>query len=287
MTNLADQIRNKRVGVAMAAGFFGFYHHAGVLMALDEKGIRPVHITGTSAGALTAAMYAAGLDGRQMRDFLLALKREDFWDMHFPLTRLGFGLLAGHLFRAELGRVLPVHSFETCRIPLTVGVYDLKDGRVRHKSSGPLIESVYASCAFPYLLTPAEIKGRRYWDGGFGEKTPLVPFLGDPEVDVVLVSYMPISKTHNQVKKGMSEFLPSFSMMFADTPRDERLKRDKVSVKLLREADKRVLILAPERVWLGPFSLHKAKQGFDQGYKGTLRILESEDESLLGATDLS
>jgi predicted acylesterase/phospholipase RssA len=268
----------------LAAGFFGFYHHAGVLTALEENGIHPARISGTSAGALTASLYATGMNGREIGDFLVGLERNDFWDVHWPWTRRGFGLLAGHRFSATLSKALSVHSFEACRIPLTVTAYDLGVGRVRHFSSGPLIPAVYASCAYPYLFTPAEIEGKHYWDGGFGEKTPLVPFLEPPDVEVVIVSYLPPS---GEEKEGVKEFVPSLSSMFAFSPRCERIERDKMSVKLLRENGKRVVVCAPERVELGPFSMDKAREAFQQGLEGMIRILESEDEELLGCEHLS
>ncbi|MCP4606471.1 MAG: hypothetical protein GY847_39185 [Proteobacteria bacterium] len=286
LANIADSIRNKRVGLCLASGFFGFYHQAGVLAALEEKSIRPVRITGTSAGAITASMYAAGLEADEIRRELLALRRNSFWDMHWPLTRRGFGLLAGYRFSAELARVLPVHSFEECSIPLAVGSYDLENGRVRHFSSGPLIPAVYASCAYPYLFTPIEIDGRCYWDGGFSEKCALVPFLKDPEVDVVIVSYMARRESQRVKPTGLRAFLPPLSSIFADTPQDERQERDQTSVRLLREAGKEVLVFAPERLWLGAFSMNKGSQAFEQARAGTLCILESEGDNLLGCQHL-
>jgi NTE family protein len=284
LTSLAKRLKGKRVGVALAAGFFGFYHHAGVLVALARRDIRPVRITGTSAGALTASMFAAGMEPEAIGDYLLGLERDDFWDMQWPLTRLGVGLLAGHRFRGRLGQVLPVHSFEACPVPFAVGVYNLAQGRVAHMSTGPLIPAVYASCAFPYLLSPIEIDGVRYWDGGFGEKTPLVPFLADPDLDTVFVSYLPAS---GDQREGIKEFLPSLSSMFAFSPRDERIERDRASVGLLREAGLEVLVFAPPRVKLGPFSLDRAKEAFDQGREATLTLLDSDVTSVPGSPDLS
>ena len=306
-TTFAEQIREKRVGLALASGFFGFYHHAGVLTALHQRGIRPARISGASAGAIVAAMYASGSSPARIVEDLLAVKRSDFWDAHWPWSRTGFGLLAGHKFASMLSSVLAVHRFEDCGIPLSVNAYDIEDGRTRHLDSGALIPAVRASCAVPYLFSPVEIDGRRYWDGGFAEKTPMVPFFLDSDVDVVIVSYMPPRKPHpglplrgegeddggrfkgsrDNNKSGIFSFLPSPSSFFADTPPDERLERDKASVRLLRDAGKRVMVLAPERVWLGPFSLDRAGAAMDMGREGALKILDSHDETLLGAPTLS
>jgi NTE family protein len=288
MPSLAEQLQDKKVALSLAAGYFGFYHHAGVIMALEELGIKPVRVSGTSAGALVGSMYAAGMDAQEMSDVLLALNREDFWDLTWPLGRYGFGLLGGHRFRAELARVLPVHLFEDCRIPLFVAIYALAQGRVKYLSSGPLVSAVYASCAVPYLFAPAVIQGERYWDGGFGEKVPLIPFLNAPEVDTVLISYLPMRGSRANVKKsGIRALLPTLSALFADTPEAERHERDLASVGLLRESGREVKVLAPKRIALGPFSLERAAEALEQGRVGTLRILESEKSEFLGSPELS
>ncbi|MDJ0762024.1 MAG: patatin-like phospholipase family protein [Myxococcota bacterium] len=284
--SFTEQLRDKRVGLCLASGFFGFYHHAGVLSALEAAGIYPVRITGTSAGALTAAMYATGMNVESIRDALVALERKSFWDMTWPFGQRGVGLLAGHRFQSELGRVLPVHSFEACRLPLAVGVYNIDVGRVVHLSEGPLIPAVYASCALPYLFSPARIGKLSYWDGGVGEKCPLIPFLKGLPVDVVLVSYMGGRRIAKPKRTGLAQFLPPLSSLFVDTPLEERLERDRASVDALRAADIEVLVFAPERLGLGPFSMHRGARAFEMGRLGMERMLASADPALLGASVL-
>lgn len=281
MSSLADRLRGRRVGVALASGFFGFYHHAGALRALVERGIRPDRITGASAGALVGAMYCAGLDPSEVGEELLAVRRADFWDMHWPITGSGFGFLAGHAFAARLSRVLPVHGFEQCRAPLAVSVYDIETGRIRHLDAGSLVQAVCASCAVPYLFSPVVIDGRRYWDGGFGEKTPLVPFLDGPCVDVVVISHMPHrDKRHG--KRGPTAILPSPASLFAGVPPDERVERDIAGIAALEDRGIEVITLAPERVWLGPFSMGRAAEAMEVGYRGCAALLDGEGNHVEG-----
>lgn len=284
---LIDTLKGKKIGVSLASGFFGFYHQTGFLAALQEKGLVPAALTGTSAGAITASLYAAGLEPIEIRDALLTLKRESFWDARWPFTKAGFGLLAGEKFKAELGRFLPVHSFEACRVPLAVGVFNLDYGRVEHLKKGSLIEAVYASGAYPYLFAPAELNNHLYWDGGFGEKCPLVPFLEMPEIEVVLVSYMERREPSEEKRSGLRAFIPPISSFLANTPYEERIERDRASVEVLRQAGKTVHVFCPERVRLGPFSMQKGREAYEQGRAGTLNILESDDLSLLGCPRLS
>jgi NTE family protein len=287
MASLAEQIRGKRIGLALSSGFFGFYHHAGAILALEEMGLTPSRVTGTSAGAIAGAMLAAGHDGRAIRDELVSVRLRDFADLRFPpLAGRSLALLGGHRLAARLAQALPVHSFETCRMPLALGVTGLDDGRVRHLDSGALVPAVCASAALPYLLPPVEIAGRAYVDGGVAEKTPLVPFLSGPPVDVVVISYLP-RRSHDapRAPTGLRAFLPSARSLILSMPPEELVERDRASIALLREAGMRVLVLAPPRVPLGPLSLERGAAAVEEARAGTLRLLESGNAP--GAADLS
>jgi len=288
MTAHVERLRGMRVGVALSSGFFGFFHHAGVLGALVDRGIRPARIAGNSAGALVGAMYAAGLDPAEIAAELLSVRRADFWDPGWPFSSRGFGLLAGEKLAARVARALPVHGFGECRVPLSLGVYGLDDGRTHHLSDGALVPAVRASCAIPYLFQPVAIGGRCCWDGGFGEKTPLAPFIKARDVDAVVVSYLPPrdAETGPKRRRALAP-LPGPLSLFAVTPSDERLERDKAAVAILREAGVRVLVLGPKPVPLGPFSLERGEAAAGAGRDGAGRILDSEDESTLGSPQLA
>ncbi|MCP4600504.1 MAG: hypothetical protein GY847_08225 [Proteobacteria bacterium] len=275
-SSAAEQLTGKRVGICLSAGFFGFYHQAGVLQGICEAGIVPVGLTGTSAGAIVAAMYTAGLSAKDIALSLLSIQRRDFWDLHWPFTRRGFGILAGQRFMATLLRVLKVDRFEDCQVPLTVSAYnpDIKD--VQYFSKGPLAPVVYASCALPALFTPGEIDGQRFQDGACGERTPLAPFLDAPDVDTVIVSYISRSRRRQ----------PSSTTERSNNTRQRLIARDQASVQALREAGKSVLVLAPERIWLGPFSLHRAQDAIDMGRTGALELLQSPSQAGFGGPEL-
>lgn len=284
MAKLSSELKGKRVGLCLTSGFFGFFHQAGVLEALVDCGIRPTRIAGTSAGAIVAAAYAAGLDPAQLSDVLLGLSRADFWDVRWPFGQGRFSFLAGEKFKAKLAQVLPVHGFEQCRIPTAVGVHGVADGRVRHLSSGSLVESVYASSAVPYLFAPQEVNGELFWDGGVGERSPLPPlYEARHELDAVVVSYLPPHDPPPARKRaGLLGFLPHPASFIVGTPIEERLERDRRNVALLREAGVRVLVFGPRRVPLGPFSLDRGPAAVDRGRLGAMEILESDSDDLLG-----
>jgi NTE family protein len=151
--------------LGLSSGFFGFFAHAGVVSVLEEEGLRPARIAGSSAGALVGALWAAGVPAARLREELLALRREHFWDP-WP----GAGLLRGRLFRARLEAILPVRTFEECPTPLAVSAFDVLGWRTAVLRTGPLAPAVQASCAAPLLFQPVRIGGRVYADGGVRDR---------------------------------------------------------------------------------------------------------------------
>ena len=108
------------------------------------------------------------------------------------------------------------------------------------------------------------------------------PLVAAADIDAVVISHLPPREQRND--KPRKEGLFSNLAFFADTPAEERIERDRESVRLLRAAGKEVFVLAPPRVWLTPFSLHLAEEAVRQGREGAARILA--DPSLCGCPEL-
>jgi NTE family protein len=161
MPTLREWLREAPFTLGLSSGFFGFFAHAGVVSVLEEEGLLPARVVGSSAGALTGGLWAAGVPARRIRDELLELRREHFWD-----PRPGLGLLRGALFRARLEAILPVRTFEACPRPLAVSAFDLRARRTAVLERGALAPAIHASCAAPILFQPVRIGGRAYLDGG-------------------------------------------------------------------------------------------------------------------------
>src|SRR5437762_14092457 len=102
---LAERLRAEPFELILSSGFFGFFAHAGVVRALEEARLRPALVGGSSAGALVAGLWGAGLSAEAIRDRLFALKRADFWDPD-PLFALRGGLLRGQRFQQLLEEAL-------------------------------------------------------------------------------------------------------------------------------------------------------------------------------------
>lgn len=172
-TRLMDWLHEHPFTLSMSSGFFSFFAHCGMLGALEEAGLRPAAVTGSSAGALTGGLWAAGLSPEAIRELYFSLRRDDFWD---PAP--GFGLLRGERFRALIERASPVDTLERCRCPVHVSVFDLARMRTRVLSRGSLAGALYASCAVPLMFHPIRMAGGLLVDGGVSDRAGMA---GVPE----------------------------------------------------------------------------------------------------------
>jgi len=195
---LSRELRGKRVGLVLSAGYFGFFGHAGFLSAVEGAGLQPVAYAGTSAGALVASLAAAGLDAAAVGQLLQRVRKQDFWDPA-PLTALvqaargrGFtGLLAGLRFRRLLEDALPVKRIEDTRAKLVLVTTDVTAAAPRVHDQGPLAEVIHASCAYPGLFQAVPFSQAQLWDGGLVDKAPLLALAERAELDALLVHFLP------------------------------------------------------------------------------------------------
>lgn len=172
MPRLRDWLREAPFTLALSSGFFGFFAHAGALGVLEEEGLLPSRLCGSSAGALAGGLWGAGVPAARLRDELLALRRPDFWD---PAP--GLGLLRGRLFRQRLEALLPVATFEESPRPLAFSAFDLGARRTVVLRSGALAPAIHASCAAPVLFQPVRVAGRLLADGGVRDRHGLAAAL--------------------------------------------------------------------------------------------------------------
>ena len=163
----------KKIGLALSGGGARGFAHIGVLQVLVENEIPIDLVTGTSAGSIVGAAYAAGLTP----DEIASMATRATW---LNLTRPSLsplGLLSNEPMGAFLNRELPVNRFEDLRMPYGAVVYDLEaSSEVVFKTSGDLITAIRASCAVPGIFVPVrDPLGRFLVDGGAVCPTPTEP----------------------------------------------------------------------------------------------------------------
>lgn len=149
-----------------------------MLRALQERGITPSLVLGSSAGAVNGAWYA--LYPQRMDDLervWLTLRTRTV----FPGTPLQVGynfFRGGHAHHVGNWHRILLQHFSGCRIenaayPLGVVAVRLSDGAVTVFNHGDVVRTLLASTAIPGLFPPQSVDGELYVDGGVVEFLPI------------------------------------------------------------------------------------------------------------------
>lgn len=173
------------IGLALGGGFARGIAHIGVLKVLEEEEIPVRVVTGTSVGALIGASYCSGLSCAELEDVAYSARFTTF--ARWTLSRYGFA--NNDRMVAFLKRTLKVRTFEELRIPLGVTATDFNSGEGVVFHSGSIIEPVRASCAYPGMFLPVNIRGRWLVDGMLSHPVPTRP-LREMGADRVLAVHL-------------------------------------------------------------------------------------------------
>jgi NTE family protein len=166
-----DSLPTPSIGLALGGGFARGIAHIGVLKVLEEEAIPITFVAGTSVGALIGAAYCSGLSVAELEQVAAQVRFKHF--ASWTVSRYGFA--SNSRMIGFLNRVLKVKSFEELRIPLAVTATDFSTGEGVVFSSGPLVEPVRASCAYPGMFLPVKIDGKLLVDGMLAHAVPTVP----------------------------------------------------------------------------------------------------------------
>jgi len=159
------------IGLVLSGGGARGFAHLGVIQALNDAGIFPDIISGTSAGALIGVLYADGRTPGEILHLMNTGSRLDFMRPALPRE----GLLQINGIMKILKTSLRSKTFEELKIPLYVSATDLNNGKAVYFSEGDLFEPVIASASVPVLFQPVKIKNISYVDGGVLDNLPIRP----------------------------------------------------------------------------------------------------------------
>jgi NTE family protein len=155
--------KSKSIGLILSGGGSKGIAHAGVLQFLKEKNIAPTQIAGSSAGSIVAALYGSGKTPEEILEFFKSIYF--FHWKHFTFTKAG--LIDSESFKEYFYTVFKDTTLAELKIPVHITATDMIRGR--SKVFGPetkTIDAILASSSFPGVMSPYEIKGKLYSDGG-------------------------------------------------------------------------------------------------------------------------
>lgn len=200
--------RPPRLGLALGGGAARGFAHIGVLQVLEEQGIKPDLVVGTSAGSLVAALYASGKTPTELQGMAMSLDESSITDWVFP----GRSLLKGEALARFIRTQTAGKQIEGMRMPLGIVAADLQTGAPILFRKGDPGTAVRASSAVPAVFEPVRINGREYIDGGAVSPIP-VRFARQMGAEVVIAVDISAIPQGQPTRRAVDILLQTFNIM--------------------------------------------------------------------------
>lgn len=255
---------NLNLGLVLSGGGVRGIAHIGALKAMEDMGIHPTHIAGTSAGAIVGALYA---EGHSCEEILKFFKTVDLFSFNtYALRKPGF-VDSDKLF-GVLKNYIPHDTFEGLKKRLFITGTDILEGTAKIFHEGPLIKAILASAAYPGVFTPVNIEGKYYVDGGILNNFPVDAI--QQYCDMIIGVYVnPFEKLE------IGDLKHSYNVM-------DRALHIKMKDGLLSKFKACDLLISPNALSdYGTFSFKNADIIFELGYKATKEAIQSEKGLLI------
>ena len=210
-TDLAKPNRNPpKFALVLGGGAARGFAHIGVIQILEEAGIKPNIVVGTSAGSVVAAIYASGKTGAQLQRIADSIEQSALtdWNMSFLKRGMMRGEALEHFIRQQTG----IKNIEQLPMPLGVVATDLQTGEGILFQRGDVGTAVRASSAVPAVFEPVRIGGKEYVDGGLVSPVP-VRYARQMGADIVLAVDISSAPEGNKSDDMLKILLQTFTIM--------------------------------------------------------------------------
>jgi NTE family protein len=199
-----------KIGLVLGGGAARGFAHVGVIQVLEEAGVRPSLVVGTSAGSLVAALYASGKTGAQLQQLAEAMEEATFADWTLPI--FSRGMLRGEALARYVNAQVNGRLIENMTLPLGIVATDLHSGQGVLFQRGDTATAVRASSAVPALFQPVKIAGREYVDGGLVSPVP-VRYAHQMGAELVIAVDISSAPEGNAAGDALQILLQTFSIM--------------------------------------------------------------------------
>jgi len=197
-----------RIGLALGGGAARGFAHIGVIQVLEENGIRPDLVVGTSAGSLVAALYASGKTGPALARLADDMDETAFTDWAFP----GRGMIRGDALARYVRDKTSARLIEQMPLRLGIVATDLDSGQPILFQFGDTGLAVRASSAVPAVFQPVRIGKREYVDGGLVSPVP-VRFARQMGAELIIAVDISAAPEGNPTSDPMQMLLQTFAIM--------------------------------------------------------------------------
>jgi NTE family protein len=245
-----------KIGLALGGGAARGFAHVGVIQVLEEAGIRPSLVVGTSAGSLVAALYASGRNGAQLQQLALEMDEAAFADWTLPF--FSRGMLRGEALARYVDAQVGHKLLENMAIPLGILATDLSTGEGVLFQRGDTGVAVRASSAVPAIFVPVKIDGHEYVDGGPVSPVP-VRYAKQMGAELVIAVDISSAPEGNSSGDTVHLLLQTFAIMGKSINRWE-----------LKQAD---VVVRPSLAGVGSADFTARKRSIEAGRAAMLAVL--------------
>lgn len=291
---MAAERKKPRVGLALGSGSARGWAHIGVIRALEQAGVRPDIVCGTSIGALVGAAYAAGeLD--RLESWILKLRIADV--LGFMDFGVGSGMVKGDRLFDFFRRGVADRPIEELAVPFAAVATSLHTGAEVWLRRGSMLDAVRASISLPGLFTPVSWEESLLVDGGLANPVPvsLARAMGADVVIAVDLGSDVLGRRFHAAPRDETQpgALPTWMRQLRDNlhalaPASEQLEVQTLSmmdvlatcldIVLVRIARSRLageppdLLIAPRLARLRLLDFHRAQEAIEEGHRAVERV---------------
>ncbi len=283
-----DLKQRPKLGLVLSGGGAKGLAHIGILRAMENAGLTPDYITGTSMGAIIGALYSLGFSADEIENIVASLDWDAIFSNKIPLSEITFeekqyydryiaelpvngikvglprGLIEGQKLSEKLSRLTKsahdIEDFSDLPIPFACVAADIATGEPILLNKGSLPESIRASMAIPTIFTPVEIDGRLLVDGGLVRNFP-VEEIKDMGADIVIGVFVSSDLSSKEELNDLFSLLSQSA--FVTSAFDSRKQREMVDI-----------YIEPELKEYGPGSFKQWKEIIEVGNMSGEQYLE-------------
>ena len=251
----------KSTGFALSGGGTKGLAHAGAIKFLEEQNIKPSQIAGSSAGAIVAALYAWGKTPEEILAFFKSIYF--FHWKHFTLKKAG--IIDSESFKKYFEEIFKDAKINDLKIPIHITATDMVKGKLKiFNDDTKIVDAILASSAVPGVISPYEINGVLYSDGGILNHFPTDILQGRCD-NIIGVYVSPIQKIEAKDLKSIK----------AVTSRAFELLAANSNLQKFNNCD---IIIEPEELTsFNTFETNKSKMDkiFEIGYQAAKKSFET------------
>ncbi len=245
--------KKPKIAIAFGGGAAKGFAHIGVIKVLEQNGIKPNIITGTSAGAVIGSLYASGMNSIELQQKAMDLETDGLMD--FTLSTDGF--IKGIALQNFINRSVQNRPIQNLKIPLGIVATNKNTGATAVFTSGNTGQAVRASASVPNVFQAIKIGSNFYVDGGL---TQPVPVSAAKRMGADIVIAIDISAKPKSGVSGLLETLDQSINIMSQVALNSELKKANIVIK-------------PNLERLSSVSFDSKHQAILEGEKAAIKML--------------